>query len=264
MLQATAFGSTGINLSPLGLGTVKFGRNTDVKYPQSFDLPDDQTILKLLGIAKDHGINFIDTAPAYGQSEQRIGELLTHRTDWVIVSKVGEIYENNQSRYNFSAKFVEQSIKQSLKNLQTDYIDIILLHSDGNDQQIISSEAFETLHLLKKQGLIRAFGMSSKTSEGGIAALQHTDCVMCAYNPVDQSQQAVMDYAAQHQKGILIKKALASGHIDKLGRNPVADSFKFIFKHSSKPRIVMGTINSEHLLSNIQITKQLLPTTEIA
>ena len=66
-------GSTGIDVSVLGLGTVKIGRNQQVKYPTGFELPDDDTVIELFELAQSLGINFIDTAPAYGSSEQRLG-----------------------------------------------------------------------------------------------------------------------------------------------------------------------------------------------
>ena len=63
-----ALGSTGIDVSVLGLGTVKIGRNQQVKYPSGFELPDDQSVIELFELARSLGINFIDTAPAYGSS----------------------------------------------------------------------------------------------------------------------------------------------------------------------------------------------------
>ncbi len=58
-----ALGSTGIDVSVLGLGTVKIGRNQQVKCPGGFDLPDDKTVIELFELAQSLGINFIDTAP---------------------------------------------------------------------------------------------------------------------------------------------------------------------------------------------------------
>lgn len=66
-----SLGQTGIEVSCLGLGTVKFGRNQEVKYPNNFSLPEDKQISALLDQAKGFGINLLDTAPAYGSSEQR-------------------------------------------------------------------------------------------------------------------------------------------------------------------------------------------------
>ena len=71
---------TELDVSVLGLGTVKLGRDKGVKYPESFTIPNDEAALALLQQAWDLGINLIDTAPAYGNSEQRLGELLPHMT----------------------------------------------------------------------------------------------------------------------------------------------------------------------------------------
>ena len=91
-------GSTGLLVSPLGLGTVKLGRDQGVKYPNGFQIPDDDEARMLLKLARDLGINLIDTAPAYGRSEERLGPLLRgQRQDWVIVSKVGEEFADGQS-----------------------------------------------------------------------------------------------------------------------------------------------------------------------
>ena len=84
-------GDTGLRLSPLGLGTVKIGRNQGVKYPNGFDLPDDDAVRNLLALAHDLGINLLDTAPAYGTSEHRLGPLLKgQRDNWIICSTQAE------------------------------------------------------------------------------------------------------------------------------------------------------------------------------
>ena len=63
-MELRALGSTGIQVSPLGLGTVKLGRNQQVKYPRPFELPGDEEVLALLGLARELGVNLLDTAPA--------------------------------------------------------------------------------------------------------------------------------------------------------------------------------------------------------
>mgnify|MGYP002715567129 CR=1 FL=1 len=120
-------GSTGLSISPLGLGTVKLGRDQGVKYPNGFSIPDDAQACQLLTLARELGINLIDTAPAYGVSEERLGPLLAgQREDWVIVSKVGEEFENGQSRFDFSATHTRFSVERSLKRLRTDRIELVL------------------------------------------------------------------------------------------------------------------------------------------
>lgn len=208
-------GHDGPRVSPLGLGTVKLGRDQGVKYPNGFQIPDDDEARMLLKLARDLGINLIDTAPAYGRSEERLGPLLRgQRQDWVIVSKVGEEFSDGQSRHDFSAAHTRFSVERSLKRLETDYIDLVLVHSDGNDLAILNdSEVYPTLAALKREGKIGGFGFSGKTVDGGLKALEQGDCAMVTYNLNERNEKAVIEYASEHGKAILVKKALASGHV---------------------------------------------------
>lgn len=252
---------TGIQISPIGLGTVKLGRDKGVKYPTGFKIPNDQEAGNLITLAKDLGINLIDTAPAYGNSEERLGVLLQgQRQDWVICSKVGEEFNNDtgESSFNFTPEHVRFSVERSLQRLKTDYIDMLLIHSDGNDVEIIQHYGIlELLEDLKKQGKIRATGMSTKTVEGGLMALEKSDCAMVTYNLEQQGEKAVLDYAEKNKKAILLKKALASGHLCKdADVDPVKASFEFIFCHPAVTSAIVGTINPEHLQSNIKLAEE--------
>ena len=248
---------TGLAVSPLGLGTVKLGRTAGVKYPGSFKIPDDVQTLKLLSQASELGINLIDTAPAYGNSEQRLGQLLPKlNREWVIATKVGELFNADlaQSHYNYTAEFIKQSVEQSLKNLRREVLDIVLIHSDGNDQHIIEHlGVLEILNDLKQQGLIRATGMSTKTVAGGLLSLQQSDIAMVMHNSGYQDEQAVLDQAATSNKAIFIKKALNSGHLASSSSvtDSVQASFDTIYQNPAVTSIVIGTITPSHLTSNV-------------
>jgi len=270
-------GQTGIEISPLGLGTVKFGRNVGVKYPAGFEIPDEAALANLLSIAKELGINLLDTAPSYGTSEERLGRLLKgQRNDWVIVGKAGEEFEGGQgtyeSSYNFSPEHFEMSLERSLKRLQTDYLDVLLIHSDGADMNILGNEALiEKLFDFKQRGLVRAVGASTKTPEGGIMALELLDVVMATYNPAYTDEKPVLDYAAKNNKGALIKKALASGNLSSLRKQGSSEQEKdsrlrgksssletiqsamaFAFSHPGSSAAIIGTINPAHLKANAE------------
>ena len=246
-------GGTGLMVSPLGLGTVKLGRDQGVKYPNGFRIPDDKQARQLLALARELGINLIDTAPAYGVSEERLGPLLAgQRDDWVIVSKVGEEFENGQSRFDFSPEHTRFSVERSLKRLRTDRIELVLVHSDGNDLDILRhSGVYQTLAELKQEGKILGFGLSGKTVEGGLLALEQGDCAMVTYNLNEQAERQVIDYAATHGKGILVKKALASGHLAS-GEDPVRRSFELLFGQPGVSSAIVGTINPQHLTDNVR------------
>lgn len=248
-----SLGSTDLKPSVLGLGLVKIGRNTQVKYPTSFDLPSDQEVKNLLSLAQELGINFLDTAPAYGSSEERLGKLLAennNRSDWIICSKVGEDYDaiRHQSSYCFSLDYIYKSVERSLRRLQTDYLDILLVHSNGDDVRIIEEDAvFQTLNRLKSQGKIRSFGMSTKTIEGARLAIDQSDVVMLTYNLQERSEGGMIDYAAQQKKGVLIKKGLQSGHAVFPGQ-----AIEFIFAKPGVTSLIVGTLNHSHLIQNVE------------
>lgn len=249
--QRKQIAETGVFVSAIGLGTVKIGRNTVVRYPLSFKIPDDTQVQDLLSQTWDLGINLLDTAPAYGNSEQRLGELLSkQKNEFIIATKVGETFDTKTggSHYNFTAEFLTTSIKQSLKNLRRDALDIALIHSDGNDKAIIEQGALEVLTDLQQQGLIRATGMSTKTVEGGLLALQQSDLVMVMHNLEYQQEQAVLDQAKLDNKGIFIKKALASGH---LAPDSIQKNFDLIYANQAVSSVIIGTINPAHLEDNV-------------
>ncbi len=257
-MELRALGSTGIWVSPLGLGTVKFGRNQQVKYPSAFELPSDDEIVHLLGLARDLGINLLDTAPAYGSSQERLGGLLGARRDeWVIVSKVGEIFEGGESRFDFGFDHTVATVEQSLRTLNTDYLDCVLIHSDGNDLQILEQEGVvDALRELKRRGLIRSHGMSSKTVAGGLRVVRELDVVMATCNLDYNDELPVLEAAATQGKGVLIKKGLMSGHVR--GQAGVRDSFAHVFAQPGVSSMIVGTINPAHLVGNVRVLEQVL------
>lgn len=246
-------GRTDMEVSALGLGTVKLGRDQGVKYPEGFKIPDDSSTRALLSRASDLGINLIDTAPAYGNSEERLGTLLRgQRARWLICSKVGEEFENGHSHFDFSPEHTRASVERSLRRLSTDVIDIILIHSDGNDLNIINHlGTLEALADLKKMGMIRAFGMSTKTVAGGLAAAEVCDVLMVTYNLQNQDEVEVLDACEKMACGVLVKKALASGHLAMGVGDPVAASMNLVFSHPATSSAVIGTITPGHLETNV-------------
>jgi len=243
-----------MDLSILGLGTVKLGRNQGVKYPSRFELPTDREAANLLALAKELGINLLDTAPAYGSSEERLGGLLQgQRQHWKICTKVGEDFSDGTSHFDFSYSHTIASIERSLKRLNTDYLDIVMVHSDGRDSDLLDEgAAFQALADMKTSGKVRAYGMSTKTVEGGLRAAEVCDCLMVTWNLDYHEEIPVIDACHHLGKGVLIKKALASGHGVQNGDDRcLNEALSMIFTHPGVTSTVVGTINPLHLTANV-------------
>jgi len=247
-MQTRPLGQTGILITPLGFGAFKIGRNEKVKYPQSYDLPDDAAVERLLHGVLDAGINLIDTAPAYGISEERIGKFLaSRRNEFVLSSKVGERFANCESSFDFTGPGVRASVAESLRRLQTDLLDILFVHSNGDDLAIQQqTEVVPTLQKLKHAGYVRAIGFSGKTPAGADAALEWADVVMVEYHLHDTSHAEVIGAAASHKVGVVVKKGLASGHL------PPADALRFVLANPHVASVIVGGLSLEHLKFNIE------------
>lgn len=243
--------------APLGLGTVKWGRNQGLKHA-AFDLPGDATCLELLDLAEAGSVNLIDVAPAYGIAEERLGRLLSGRRDrFLLFSKTGEIFENGQSAWDFSATHTRRSVEESLRRLRTDRLDGVLLHCPREDLAVIrDSPALEILHELKAAGKIRAVGVSTMSLEGGLAAVPLCDVVMVAWNTGFREQQPVIEAAAAAGKGILLKKVLSSGDLTgplpPPGLSATGHRLRAALVLPGNPVIIAGTISPGHLRQNLE------------
>jgi aryl-alcohol dehydrogenase-like predicted oxidoreductase len=238
--------------SALGLGTVKFGRNRDVRYPggDGFALPSDREIEMLLDVALECGIRTLDTAPAYGASEERLGKLMrTRRREFFLVTKTGEEFTGGKSEHDFTAAHTRMSVERSLRRLNTDFLDCVLCHSGRNDIEVITRTAvLETLARLKDEGKIGTFGVSTYTVEGGRLALDRCDAVMVAYNRAYTAERSVIDDARANRKLVFVKKGLASGHVGDLG--DVADNIRFILGTPGVTTLVFGSIDPANIRAN--------------
>lgn len=246
-LPRRPLGRTGLAVSLLGLGTVKLGRRTGVRYPHPFELPDDAAAARLLDRARDLGVNLLDTAPAYGEAEARLGRLLQgRREDFVVVTKTGEQFDGHRSRFDFSAAHTTASVHASLRRLRTDHLDCVLLHSDGDDAALLADgAALDALERLKRSGELRSYGISTKTRSGSLEASARVDVLMITVSPQDPEDIALLRTAEARGCGVLVKKALDSGH----AADP-DQALRAVAACGGVSSIVVGTIDPEHLAAN--------------
>ena len=246
MSRMRLIGDTGLHVPPLGFGTFKIGRNQGVKYPQPYDLPDLATVSQLLNSVLDLGCSLIDTAPAYGLSEERIGQTIAHRRhEFVLSTKVGEVFTNGRSAYDFTPTGIRSSLERSLRYLKTDVLDIVFIHSNGEDLKILQDTAtVEILQEFRDRGLIRAIGLSGKTVAGAELALKWADLLMIEYHMEDTSHQQLIAQAERQGVAIFVKKGFSSGKLDP------AKSIQFAFANPGVTSLVVGGLNFQHFREN--------------
>lgn len=144
-------GKSNLKVSALCLGTMMFGDQTELAEAG-----------RIVASAREHGINFIDTADVYtlGESERMVGQLLQgQRHAWVLASKLGNPMGEEPNHSHYSRLWIMRETEQSLARLQTDYLDILYLHRDYADADL--EEAVRALGDLIRAGKIRAFGISN-------------------------------------------------------------------------------------------------------
>ncbi len=144
-------GRSGLRVSPLCLGTMMFGDRTDVKEAD-----------RIVGNARDSGVNYIDTADRYslGESERIVGKLIAAARDgWVLATKVGNAMSDTPNETGVSRRWIMRACEASLQRLATDAIDIYYLHRDYND--IPLEETVAAMGDLIRAGKIRYFGLSN-------------------------------------------------------------------------------------------------------
>jgi aryl-alcohol dehydrogenase-like predicted oxidoreductase len=242
-----AVGSTGLQVPPLGFGALKIGRNQGIKYPAEYELPSEDETARLLNGVLDLGCTLIDTAPAYGLSEERIGRHLAHRRgEFVLSTKVGETFAEGTSTYDFTAAGARASLERSRERLRSDVLDVVFIHSPGDDRRVLEeTDVVAVLREYRDRGVIRAIGLSGKTIDGARLAMAWADALMIEFHRRDTSHHAVIEEARQRNIAVFVKKGLASGSI------PPAEAIPFILEQPGVTSLIAGGLNLDHFRANL-------------
>ncbi len=150
-MEYRSLGRSGLKISPLCLGTMMFGGQTD-----------EAASLRIIAKAQDAGVNFIDTADIYneGRSEEITGRAIApHRTHWVLATKVANSTGPGPNERGLSRRRIMEAAEASLRRLGTDWIDIYYLHREDHTTPL--SETVRAMGDLLRAGKIRYFGLSN-------------------------------------------------------------------------------------------------------
>lgn len=151
-MQYRTLGGTGIKVSPYGLGALMFATSVGNKDPEDS--------VRIIHKALDAGINLIDTADAYGDSEEVVGRALKNRrASVVLTTKFSRPMGSDPNQQGASRRWIMTALDDSLRRLQTDYVDVYQVHRLDPDTDI--EETLSALTDLLRAGKIRAFGSSN-------------------------------------------------------------------------------------------------------
>ncbi|MEK5281709.1 MULTISPECIES: aldo/keto reductase [Paenibacillus] len=229
MANKITLGKTNLQVLPLGLGANAVGGHN------LFPGLNDETGRNIVRSALDHGINFIDSAFIYGpgRSEELIGEVLKERggrDNVVIATKGAHVITGDKITLDNSPAFLRQSVEDSLKRLQTDYIDLYYIHFP--DENTPKDEAVGELKKLKDEGKIRAIGVSNFSIDQLKEANKdgHVDVLQSHYNLLHRdAEQDLLPYTQEHGISFVPYFPLASGLLG--GKYKQGDTFSDIRKN---------------------------------
>ncbi len=198
VLEKRRLGKTGLDVTVFGFGCIKFPH-----------ISQDEAAAAL-NRAIDLGVNFIDTARGYGDSEEKVGPVLKRRRDQVFIAT------KTPKR---DASGAMGDLETSLKRLQTDYLDLYQAHwvcYESVYEQVVSpGGALEALRKAKEQGKIRHFGITMHRDRNAIRrAIEDGfwETIMLAWNPIDEEGVGdLIPLAAEHDMGVIIMKPLSGG-----------------------------------------------------
>jgi 1-deoxyxylulose-5-phosphate synthase len=215
-------GRTGLRVSALALGTVELGMDYGIRMPGHYGRPAEEEAISLVHAALDGGINLIDTARAYGASESVLGKALHGRRDKVVLatkvstqSAGGAPLAGDALRHQ-----MRSSLETSLRELQTDWVDIWQVHNLDQpllEQLDLLAEIFDEV---RRQGKVRWVGASTYGVEMPLAAVHSDlfDVVQVTYSVLDQRlADAVLPLAADRNVGVVVRSILLQGVLTERG-----------------------------------------------
>ena len=220
-MQKRFLGNTGIAVSEIAFGGVEIGLPYGIGVKWEEDMLPEKDAVHLLLSALDSGLNFFDTARLYGVSENIMGKAFAGRRDEIVLCTKCRHFRDKEGNLPGDGelkKIIRQSVEESLKALQTDYIDLYMLHQ--GDMEILGREVIaEEMQKLKTKGIVRSIGVSTYSAEESKKAIECGvwNVVQLPFNLMDQRQQSLFALAEESGVGIVVRSVLLKGLLSNRG-----------------------------------------------
>ncbi|MEC9010001.1 MAG: aldo/keto reductase [Planctomycetota bacterium] len=272
MIRQT-LGRTGLDVTRLGYGSM------GLRGPRTWGVRvvDDERAEWCLNAVLDAGINFIDTSPDYGISEERIGRFISsRRNEFVLATKCGCAYTQCEDHLEidhvWSPEVVERNLETSLRRMKTDRIDLLQFHG-GDAQTLEQTGLIDLLVSFRDQGVVGHIGSSSKLPDlPDLVELEVFDTFQIPYSCLAPEHHDWISRAAESGAGIIVRGGIAHGGPDAVIRRPALEDVwerakldeivpegmsraELILRHTlSHPHadtIIVGTCDPDHLAENV-------------
>ena len=272
MLKKT-LGRTGLEVTQLGYGAM------GIRGPKTWGVRvvSEEEADRFLNAVLDAGINFIDTAPDYGISEDRIGRYISaRRGEFYLATKCGCVYTQREDHLEMSHVWkkdvLQRNIQESLKRLQTDHVDILQFHG-GDPETLQRAGLIDLLQDFRAQGLIRFLGSSSALPHlPAFIDLGVFDTFQIPYACLAPQHHDLITRAAEAGAGIIVRGGVAQGGPDAEIQRPALNEvwtqakldevlpsgmsraeliLRYTLSHPHCHTTIVGTCNDAHLAENL-------------
>ncbi len=268
-MEKRTFGQTGLQVTLLGYGAMELRH------------VDENQACRLLNSALDAGVNFIDTAPDYGPSEDYIGKCIAHRRDeYYLATKCGCNVPRQGGEdapgHIWTGEQVRHNIEHSLKRLNTDYVDVWQIHSAHPDE-LQGTDVLETMHQIKEEGKVRhiAVSMRGGSSRYGYDMLMdylasdfEFEAMQIWYSALVRYPEQAIHTVASRGMGTIIRGATRrvdpwnglEDACERIGLNDLRQPnesaaqflLRFVISHPDVHTTIVGTQRMEHLAENVK------------
>lgn len=269
------FGSTGMELGVLGFGAMELrgeGHN------KGRAIGAEQAIT-VLNTALDLGVNFIDTSPDYGGSEELIGEAIgRRREEFFLATKVGCPIKDEPSAprplvHDYARENIVAVLERSLTRLRTDHVDLLQIHAHPTRDQLEKDDTIATLHQLRDAGKVRFIGSSSALpAVQGQAEMGVLDSFQVPFSALQREHGEFISDVGSQGAGVIVRGSVGQGaprpdlpwaaswdawdrgHLDELldGESRPGFLLRWALAHPGVGTAIVGTMNPDHLRSNAE------------
>lgn len=284
-LPKRQLGRTGLEVTALGYGAMSL----DARFGTTIS---QEQATRVLNAVLDGGVNFIDTSPDYGPSEEMIGEAIAHRRDeYILATKCGCPVAPSASegggRHVYTRENIAAAVEQSLRRMRTDHLDLVQLHGSPAPAALEEHAAIEVLRDLQREGKIRFVGMSGTIPNlAAYIDMGAFDEFQIPYSALQRDHEQLITAAAQAGAGTVIRGGVARGApsedkawnirrlpevpderpralweraaLDDLldGASRMEFMLRFTLSHPDVHTTIVGTANIEHLSANLEAARK--------